>query len=343
MALEHPPAVCLMGPTASGKTALACDLYDTGRYEIVSVDSALVYRGMDIGTAKPTQAELLQYPHHLIDLIEPEEVYSAANFVADVNQLIVQIRERGKIPLLVGGTMLYFRSLFSGMAAMPASDSDVRAQILDDAEQHGWEWIHQQLAAVDPRAAQRFLASDRQRVMRALEVFRISGRAISDFHDDQHTEQNKAGHASEINRQFTIYALVPDRALLHERIALRLEQMWNAGFLDEVRALKRRPELTADHPSMRSVGYRQAWEYLDLLDTEPNEHSYASSVEKYAKNPQLTRNSNTNILEKNMQDRALYATRQLAKRQYTWIRSLRESHTIQIFNTVNEGFLHLRS
>jgi len=328
-----------MGPTASGKTALACELYDTGHYEIVSVDSALVYRGMDIGTAKPTQAELLQYPHHLINLIEPEEVYSAASFVADVTRLIDEIRQRGKTPLLVGGTMLYFRSLLSGMAAMPAADADIRAQITDEAEQHGWDWIHQQLAKVDPRAAQRFLPSDRQRVMRALEVYRISGRAISDFHDEQHAAQ----HQPEALNQYTIYALVPDRALLHERIALRLEQMWEAGFLAEVETLRQRPGLTADHPSMRSVGYRQAWEYLDLLDTEVGEAIPADSMMKSAKNPQLTRNSNTNILEKNMQDRALYATRQLAKRQYTWIRSLRESHTIQIFNTVNEGFLHLRS
>jgi len=343
MTLEHPPVVCLMGPTASGKTGLACELYDTGRYEIVSVDSALVYRGMDIGTAKPTQAELSQYPHHLIDLIEPEDVYSAANFVTDVTQLIAEIRARGKIPLLVGGTMLYFRSLLSGMAAMPAADADVRAQIMQDAEQHGWDWIHQQLATVDPRAAQRFLASDRQRVVRALEVYRLSGRAISDFHDDQHAEQGTHHDQAIVNGQFTIYALVPDRALLHQRIELRLQQMWDAGFLAEVQALRQRPALTAEHPSMRSVGYRQAWEYLDLLDTEAVESITADHALKSVKNPQLTRNSNTNILEKNMRDRALYATRQLAKRQYTWIRSLRESHTIQIFNTVNEGFLHLRS
>ncbi len=174
-----------MGPTASGKTALACELYDTGRYEIISVDSALVYRGLDIGTAKPTAQELQQYPHHLVDIIEPEDIYSAANFVEDAHRLIGEIRERGKIPLLVGGTMLYFRSLFSGMAAMPAADADVRAEIPAQAEQYGWDWIHQQLAAIDPRAAQRFLPSDRQRVMRALEVYRISVRAISDFHDEQ--------------------------------------------------------------------------------------------------------------------------------------------------------------
>jgi tRNA dimethylallyltransferase len=335
---DHPPIACLMGPTASGKTALACELYDSGRYEIVSVDSALVYRGMDIGTAKPTPDEQRQYPHHLIDIIEPEEVYSAASFVTDVNQLIKEIQGRGKIPLLVGGTMLYFRSLWSGMAEMPAADPEIRAQINAEAEQHGWDWIHQQLTAVDPRSAQKFLPSDRQRVVRALEVYRSSGRAISDFHDDQHAEQGE-----DLAARFTIYALMPDRAILHERIALRLEQMWAAGFLAEVQGLRLRPDLTADHPSMRSVGYRQAWEYLDLLDTDLDDPARLAAMANYAKNPQLTLNSNTNILEKNMQDRALYATRQLAKRQFTWIRSLRESHTIQIFNTVNEGFLHLRS
>ena len=318
-----------MGPTASGKTALACELYDTGRYEIISVDSALVYRELDIGTAKPTAQELLQYPHHLVDIIEPEDVYSAANFVQDANLLMGEIRRRGKIPLLVGGTMLYFRSLLSGMAAMPAADADVRAEIAVQAEQYGWNWIHQQLAAVDPRAAQRFLPSDRQRVMRALEVYRISGRAISEFHDEQVVQQS--------SDHFKIYALVPDRALLHERIALRLEQMWQSGFFEEVKRLRQRPLLTADFPSMRSVGYRQVWEYLDQLE---------NSLPLIAKNEllteyQLTVYTNKNILE--MQNRALYATRQLAKRQYTWIRSLCDSHTVQLLNTVNEGFLHLRS
>ncbi|MDE2419935.1 MAG: tRNA (adenosine(37)-N6)-dimethylallyltransferase MiaA [Gammaproteobacteria bacterium] len=318
-----------MGPTASGKTALACELYDTGRYEIISVDSALVYRGLDIGTAKPTAQELQQYPHHLVNIIEPEDIYSAANFVEDAHRLIGEIRERGKIPLLVGGTMLYFRSLFSGMAAMPAADVEVRAEISAQAEQHGWDWIHQQLAAVDPRAAQRFLPSDRQRVMRALEVYRISGRAISDFHDEQVVQ--------DASDDFTIYALVPDRTLLHERIALRLQQMWQAGFVEEVKTLRQRPLLTAEFPSMRSVGYRQVWEYLDQVENELPFVAQNDLITEY----RLTVNINKNILE--MQNRALYATRQLAKRQFTWIRSLSDSHTVQLFNTVNEGFLHLRS
>jgi tRNA dimethylallyltransferase len=326
---EHPPAICIMGPTASGKTALACELYDTGRYEIISVDSALVYRGLDIGTAKPTAQELLQYPHHLVDIIEPEDVYSAANFVQDAHRLMSEIRQRGKIPLLVGGTMLYFRSLLSGMAAMPAADADMRAEIAVQAEQYGWDWIHQQLAAVDPRAAQRFLPSDRQRVMRALEVYRISGRAISDFHDEQVVQQS--------SDHFKIYALVPDRALLHERIALRLQQMWQSGFFEEVKILRQRPLLTAEFPSMRSVGYRQVWEYLDQFENSLPLIAQNDLLTEY----QLTVYTNKNILE--MQNRALYATRQLAKRQFTWIRSLCESHTVQLLNTVNEGFLHLRS
>lgn len=318
-----------MGPTASGKTGLACELYDTGKYEIVSVDSALVYRGLDIGTAKPTPQELRQYPHHLVDIIEPEEVYSAASFVEDATRLIDDIHQRGKIPLLVGGTMLYFRSLFSGMAAMPAADADVRAEIAAQAEQHGWDWIHQQLALVDPRAAQRFLPSDRQRVMRALEVFRISGRAISNYHDEQIIESSAD--------RFMIYALAPDRTLLHERIALRLQQMWDAGFIDEVKTLRQRKFLTAEFPSMRAVGYRQVWEYLDQLEKELPLVAQNDLLTEY----QLTVNTNKNILD--MKNRALYATRQLAKRQYTWIRSLSELHTVQIFNTVNEGLLHLRS
>lgn len=318
-----------MGPTASGKTGLACELYNTRKYEIISVDSALVYRGLDIGTAKPTPQELAQYPHHLVDIIEPEDVYSAANFVEDATRLIDDIQQRGKIPLLVGGTMLYFRSLLSGMAAMPAADADVRAEITAQSEQHGWDWIHQQLALVDPRAAQRFLPSDRQRVMRALEVFRISGRAISDYHDEQVIESS--------SDRFKIYALVPDRALLHERIALRLHQMWEADFINEVKTLRQRPFLTAEFPSMRAVGYRQVWEYLDQIENELPLIAQNELLTEY----QLTVNTNKNILD--MKNRALYATRQLAKRQYTWIRSLRDSHTVQVFNTVNEGFLHLRS
>ncbi len=305
------PVVCLMGPTASGKTALACELYETGNFELISVDSALVYRDMNIGTAKPNAAELLQYPHHLIDIIDPIETYSAAQFVEDVSQIIDQAHAKGKIPLLVGGTMLYFRSLIMGMANnLPAADPDIRLQIEHEAEQHGWQWIHDQLKQIDPRAAERFKPSDRQRVLRALEVYRITGRAISDLHAEQGNQLSSQYH-------FDLYALMPERALLHQNIAQRLEMMWKIGFLDEVRQLREKYQLHENLPSMRAVGYRQAWEFL--------EHGGQTESEL-----------------QQMKEKALFATRQLAKRQYTWLRSLRELHVFNIYNTVNEGILDLR-
>lgn len=306
------PVTVLMGPTASGKTALACALYDQGGVELVSVDSALVYRGMDIGTAKPSAAELAQYPHHLIDLIDPEQVYSAAEFVTDVTTLIHQIHARGNRPVLVGGTMLYFRSLLQGMATgLPEADASVRAAIEAEAAADGWDAIHAQLAAVDPRAAQRFLPSDRQRVMRALEVYRLTGRPISVLHDEQQPQT--------LPFDYQLYALMPERDVLHQRIALRLEQMWQAGFVNEVIELRKREGLQADMPSMRAVGYRQVWEYLDAQARgEVTDQSH-------------------------MQDKALFATRQLAKRQYTWLRGLREQHDIHVIKTVNEGNVVLRT
>lgn len=310
MADQRLPVVCLMGPTASGKTALACELYDQGRYELISVDSALVYRGMDIGTAKPTQDEQARYPHALIDILEPDQVYSAADFVQDTLRLIGEIHARGKVPLLVGGTMLYFRSLLQGMAdGLPEANAEVRAAIEAEAAALGWEEIHRQLAQVDPRAAQRFLPSDRQRLMRALEVYRITGRAISDLHDEQ--------QVTELPYDYHLYALMPDRAVLHERIALRLEHMWAAGFLDEVQRLYQHPKLHAELPSMRSVGYRQVWEYLQACETGQGDWV-------------------------DTQNKALFATRQLAKRQYTWLRSLRGQHDIHVFETVHQADVLLR-
>lgn len=304
------PVICLMGPTASGKTALACELYDTGRFELVSVDSALVYQGMDIGTAKPTSDELLDYPHHLINILTPDQVYSAASFIEDVIELIVKIHARGKIPLLVGGTMLYFRSLLQGMAqGLPASDPVVRAAIEAEAAQLGWHDIHRQLALVDPRAAEKFMPSDRQRLLRALEVYRLTGHAISDLHDQQTFQPWPF--------RFKLFALVPDRPWLHQRIELRLQQMWQQGFLEEVQLLKADSRLHAELPSMRSVGYRQAWQYLDL--SAPSEQDYQQ-----------------------MQDKALFATRQLAKRQYTWLRSLREQHEIDVIDSMNARQMLLR-
>lgn len=305
------PVVCLMGPTASGKTGLACELFETGNFELISVDSALVYRGMDIGTAKPSKAELIQYPHYLVDIIDPTQVYSAAHFVEDVSLQINQIHSRGKIPLLVGGTMLYFRSLLMGMADnLPAADAKVRQQIEQHANEHGWESIHQQLQQVDPRAAMRFHPTDKQRVLRALEVYQLTGRSISDLHDEQQKQLNPT-------YRFELYALMPDRALLHQTIEKRLEQMWRIGFLDEVITLREKYQLHGGLPSMRAVGYRQAWDFLE------------------------SDGKTTQDLQ-DMQQKALFATRQLAKRQYTWLRSLRELHVFNIYNTVNEGILDLR-
>ncbi|RYY78121.1 MAG: tRNA (adenosine(37)-N6)-dimethylallyltransferase MiaA [Moraxellaceae bacterium] len=308
---EKPHVLCLMGPTASGKTALACELYETGNFELVSVDSALVYRDMNIGTAKPTTTELKQYPHHLIDIIDPTETYSAAQFVKDVSCVIDKIHANGKVPLLVGGTMLYFRSLIMGMADnLPAADPDLRLEIEQQAEQHGWQSIHDELQRVDPRAAMRFKPSDRQRVLRALEVYRITGRAISDLHDEQEKQLNP-------KYAFDLHAIMPERALLHQNIAQRLESMWKIGFLDELRHLREKYQLHENLPSMRAVGYRQAWEFL--------EHGGQTESEL-----------------QQMKEKALFATRQLAKRQYTWLRSLRELHVFNIYNTVNEGILDLR-
>lgn len=305
------PVVCLMGPTASGKTGLACELFETGKFELVSVDSALVYKDMDIGTAKPTKTELIQYPHHLVDIIDPTQVYSAAQFVEDVSLQINQIHSRGKIPLLVGGTMLYFRSLLMGMADnLPAADATVRLHIEQQANDYGWEAIHRQLQQVDPRAAMRFHPTDKQRVLRALEVYQITGRSISDLHDEQQKQLNPA-------YRFELYALMPDRALLHQNIEKRLEQMWRIGFLDEVINLRQKYQLHSGLPSMRAVGYRQAWDFLEC------------------------EGKTTQDLQ-DMQQKALFATRQLAKRQYTWLRSLRELHVFNIYNTVNEGILDLR-
>lgn len=305
------PVVCLMGPTASGKTALACELFESGNFELISVDSALVYKDMDIGTAKPSKDELIKYPHYLVDIIDPTQVYSAAQFVDDVSVQINQIHSRGNMPLLVGGTMLYFRSLLMGMADnLPAADATVRQHIEQQANDYGWEAIHRQLQQVDPRAAMRFHPTDKQRVLRALEVFQITGRAISDLHDEQKKQLNPTF-------RFELYALMPDRALLHQNIEKRLEQMWRIGFLDEVVTLREKYQLHGGLPSMRAVGYRQAWDFLE---------SDAKTTQDL----------------QDMQQKALFATRQLAKRQYTWLRSLRELHVFNIYNTVNEGILDLR-
>ena len=306
------PVINLMGPTASGKTALACELYDSGKVELISVDSALVYRDMDIGSAKPTKAEQAQYPHHLIDIIDPTQVYSAADFVEDAERLIDDIHARGKIPLLVGGTMLYFKSLLEGLADnLPQADASVRAEIEAMADEQGWQAVYDELVRVDPLAGQKFKVSDRQRIIRALEVYKLTGRPITQLQSEQLVKTNTKYH-------FENFALIPDRAWLHQRIELRLEKMWADGFLNEVETLIEKYDLNPDLPSMRCVGYRQALEFI--YKNEKSEKNYAE-----------------------MQLKALYATRQLAKRQYTWLRSLQEKHQFHTFSMINESHKGLRN
>lgn len=285
-----PPAVFLMGPTAAGKTDLAVALGELFPFEIISVDSALIYRGMDIGTAKPEPEVLARAPHHLIDIVDPAQSYSAADFRQDALTLMADITARGRIPLLVGGTMMYFKVLKDGMASMPPADAAVRQRLLDSARDHGWPYLHQQLASVDPEAAERIKPTDSQRLQRALEVYELTGKPLSQWHREQ--------KAQSLPYRVTSLALAPvDRAILHERIALRFVKMLEEGFLDEVKSLYARPDLTTSLPSVRSVGYRQAWSYLD------GELSYDDMVE-----------------------RGIIATRQLAKRQLTWLRSWPDVH-----------------
>lgn len=276
--------IFLMGPTASGKTALAMALQQALPVEIISVDSALIYRGMDIGSAKPTADELTQVPHHLIDIRDPAESYSAADFRSDALRLIADIQHRGNIPLLVGGTMLYFKALLDGISPLPEAQPEVRQQLEQEAEKLGWAELHRQLAEVDPVSAARIHPNDPQRINRALEVYRITGQSLTEL-----TAQKGEPFAYPVHQ----FAIAPqDRAVLHQRIALRYVQMLDSGFEDEVRVLKQRPDLHLDLPSMRCVGYRQMWQYLD------GECSYDEMVQ-----------------------RGIAATRQLAKRQLTWLRS----------------------
>ena len=306
------PVINLMGPTASGKTALACELYERGGFELISVDSALVYRDLDIGTAKPTKAEQALYPHHLIDIISPLEVYSAANFVEDSCRLIDEIHARGKTPILVGGTMLYFKALLEGLSDnLPSADRAIRDEIEAKAQREGWEAVYAELCAVDPLAGEKFKVSDKQRIIRALEVFKITGKPITQLQAEQPKNQP-------YRYDFHNYALMPERAELHQRIEKRLQIMWDMGFLNEVRTLIEKYDLDENVPSMRAVGYRQTLEFLKNSDQSPEK-------------------------KKEMEDKALFATRQLAKRQYTWLRSLQESHQFTTFFSVKQAQEDLRN
>ena len=282
---------CLLGPTASGKTAAALALAAKRPVEIISVDSALVYRGMDIGTAKPTLEERTVAPHHLIDIVDPADAYSAAQFRADTLRLTAEIHARGKLPLLVGGTMLYYKALTQGLNDLPGADADVRVTLDADAARDGWPALHARLATVDPATAARLAPNDSQRIQRALEVFLLTGQPMSVLLASPARVDDDAAQW-----RFVPIALEPsDRSVLHVRIEKRFDAMLAGGFVDEVVKLRERGDLSPEMPSMRCVGYRQVWEYLD-------------GVCDYS----------------TMRDRGVFATRQLCKRQLTWLRAMPE-------------------
>lgn len=297
---SHPPAIFLMGPTASGKSALSVQLAQALNAEIISVDSALVFKGMDIGTAKPTLEERGGIPHHLIDILDPSESYSTGQFRNQALELMADITARGKIPLLVGGTMLYFNALSQGLATLPEANPEVRAKLEQELALHGKQAQYERLMQVDPQAAARIHPNDPQRIQRALEVYEISGKPLTDFF----------GQTSGDDLPYQIIKLViapENRMLLHEKIAERFKQMLQAGLIAEVETLYQRGDLSPALPSIRAVGYRQVWSYLDgeyALDT--------------------------------MTEKAIIATRQLAKRQFTWLRRENQAH---LFTTGDENLL----
>jgi len=307
---SHRPAwLAIAGPTASGKTALALAMAQRWPVEIISVDSALVFRGMDIGTAKPSAAELAAVPHHLIDIRDPLDVYSVAEFVRDASRLLGEIRARGRLPLLVGGTMLYFKALFEGLDEMPAADPGLRAGIERQAASMGWPALHAQLAEVDPVTAARLSPHDSQRIGRALEVWRACGRPLSSFHTRNKAEAGT--RALQVDGQpGLLLSLEPvERAWLHGRIAERFDAMLAQGFVAEVLRLRARGDLTPDLPSMRCVGYRQAWEAFDAAGRDGRAELNPAEFGE-------------------LRERGIFATRQLAKRQLTWLRSMPQRQVV---------------
>ncbi|MBK5413619.1 tRNA (adenosine(37)-N6)-dimethylallyltransferase MiaA [Pseudomonas sp. TH31] len=306
---QLPPAIFLMGPTAAGKTDLAIELTKVLPCELISVDSALVYRGMDIGTAKPSKEILAEFPHRLIDILDPAESYSAADFRRDALEAMAEITARGKIPLLVGGTMLYYKALVEGLAEMPAADPEVRAQIEEEAARLGWQALHDQLALIDPVSAARIHPNDPQRLSRALEVYRVSGQSMTELRLRQSAQSTEAAASGLQQLPYTVanLAIAPaNRQVLHARIKQRFTNMLEQGFIDEVVALRTRSDLHSGLPSIRAVGYRQVWDYLDGKLTQAE-----------------------------MQERGIIATRQLAKRQFTWLRSWADLHWLDSLDCDN--------
>ncbi|MEC9165090.1 MAG: tRNA (adenosine(37)-N6)-dimethylallyltransferase MiaA [Pseudomonadota bacterium] len=292
------PVIAIMGPTASGKTGLALDIAAKVESEVISVDSALVYKGMDIGTAKPTQEEQAGVVHHLIDIIDPVQSYSVSQFVNDTNALIGDILARGKVPILAGGTMMYFNALINGISPLPKSDETIRDEITQQAQRLGWSKLHDELRGVDPISGERIHPNDPQRITRALEVYRSTGKTLTHW-------QQQEGEKCPYN--IAQFAIAPaDRAVLHERIATRFDLMLEQGFENEVVKLYERSDLHEDLPSIRSVGYRQMWQYLD------GQLSYAE-----------------------MRERGIIATRQLAKRQLTWLRGWEQVTWLDTFANDN--------